>query len=147
MKKSLFIMFVAVSALLVCLVACKPGPSTPVETGEDGFIHVSTWAEFEQGLVDAKSTDKKTVILDNNLTFDSTTYKWKAGLLQGIQYHTPRMCNTPPRRGTAHHRKRGKRHHIFHRMHAAVQVLPEPPDKQGWNRKRSFHRRVFRYLP
>ena len=74
MKKSLFIMFVAVSALLVCLVACKPGPSTPVETGEDGFIHVSTWAEFEQGLVDAKSTDKKTVILDKNLTFDSTTY-------------------------------------------------------------------------
>lgn len=68
------IMTLAICALL--FVSCKQEPIVP---GKDGFIHVKTFAEFERALEAAKSTEKKTVVLDNDIEFDSAKYPGKKG--------------------------------------------------------------------
>ena len=39
MKKSLFVLLIAFMAICMVLVSCKSDPK-PVETGDDGFLHV-----------------------------------------------------------------------------------------------------------
>ncbi|MBR6085167.1 MAG: right-handed parallel beta-helix repeat-containing protein [Spirochaetales bacterium] len=73
MKKSLFVLFIAVLAFSMVFVSCKSEP-TPVDTGDDGFLHVSTFNEFVKGLSSAKKTDSKTLVLDADIEWDATKY-------------------------------------------------------------------------
>ena len=74
MKKSIFVLLILMLAVSLAFVACKHEPPAPPETEEDGFVHVSTWTEFAAALESAKLTEKKTVFVDADLTFDSSTY-------------------------------------------------------------------------
>lgn len=73
MKKSLFVLFIAVLAFSMVFVSCKNEP-TPVDTGDDGFLHVSTFNEFVKGLSSAKKTESKTLVLDADIAWDATKY-------------------------------------------------------------------------
>ncbi len=85
MKKTLFIVFVFILAVSLCFVACKP---EPVEPAEDGFIHVSTFSQLESAIAQAKNTEKKTVILDKDLTWDSDAYPGTTSNDTVTQAHT-----------------------------------------------------------
>ena len=73
MKKSLFVLLVALMAICMVLVSCKSDPK-PVETGDDGFLHVSTFTDFVKGLTSAKKTESKTLVLDADIEWDTTKY-------------------------------------------------------------------------
>lgn len=73
MKKSLFVLLIAFMAICMVLVSCKSDPK-PVETGDDGFLHVSTFTDFVKGLTSAKKTESKTLVLDADIAWDATKY-------------------------------------------------------------------------
>lgn len=70
MRKVFLILLIV---LMATLVACKSEP-TPVETGDDGFLHVSTFADFVKGLTSAKKLESKTLVLDADIVWDSVKY-------------------------------------------------------------------------
>ena len=70
MRKVFLILLIV---LMATLVACKSEP-TPVETGDDGFLHVSTFADFVKGLTSAKKLESKTLVLDADIEWDATKY-------------------------------------------------------------------------
>lgn len=73
MKKSLFVLLIVALAFCVMLVSCKSDPK-PIETGDDGAIHATTFTEFVKGLASAKKTESKTLILDADIVWDATKY-------------------------------------------------------------------------
>lgn len=73
MKKTLFVLLIAFMAICMVLVSCKSDPK-PVETGDDGFLHVSTFTDFVKGLTSAKKTESKTLVLDADIAWDATKY-------------------------------------------------------------------------
>ena len=70
MRKVFLILLIV---LMATLVACKNEP-TPVDTGDDGFLHVSTFADFVKGLTSAKKTESKTLVLDADIEWDAVKY-------------------------------------------------------------------------
>ena len=70
MRKVFLILLIV---LMATLVACKNEP-TPVDTGDDGFLHVSTFADFVKGLTSAKKIESKTLVLDADIEWDAVKY-------------------------------------------------------------------------
>ena len=73
MKKSFFVLLIALMAICVVLVSCKSDPK-PVETGDDGALHVATFNDFVKGLTSAKKTESKTLVLDADIEWDAVKY-------------------------------------------------------------------------
>ena len=67
------VFLVLLIVLMATLVACKNEP-TPVDTGDDGFLHVSTFADFVKGLTSAKKIESKTLVLDADIEWDAVKY-------------------------------------------------------------------------
>ena len=90
MRKVFFILLIV---LMATLVACKSEP-TPVETGDDGFLHVSTFAEFVKGLTSAKKLESKTLVLDADIEWDATKYPGGGDNVKGDETYTTRAGAT-----------------------------------------------------
>ena len=73
MRKTLLVLTIILLAVSMTFVACKHEP-TPVETGDDGFLHVSTFTDFVKGLTSAKKTESKTLVLDADIEWDAVKY-------------------------------------------------------------------------
>ena len=132
MKKTLFVLLIAFMAICMVLVSCKSDPK-PVETGDDGFLHVSTFTDFVKGLTSAKKTESKTLVLDADIAWDATKYPGGADIkVQGVA-QVDHAAGIAFRRG-------GIRRLMLVNAELVFREFPEAPARRGGNHRQRLGR-------